>query len=76
MKRVLWGLALRRSRAYQGRALDRQPRAAGRHLRVVTDDDGAARRPSGAGLVVIGCVVACVLFYALGLVAARLWSVR
>jgi hypothetical protein len=46
-------------------------RQAKRLLENVTPDD-PPRRLSAAGLVVIGCVVACAAFYLLGFLAARL----
>jgi hypothetical protein len=38
--------------------------------------DDPPRRLSGAGLIVIGCVLACVAFYVLGFVVAHHWSHR
>jgi hypothetical protein len=50
------------------------PRA--RHMRVVLDDDNAARRPRGIGwLVAVGAVVAIVV-YVLGWIAGRFFSHR
>lgn len=36
--------------------------------------DDPPRRLSGAGLVVIGCVLACAALYVLGAVAVRIWG--
>jgi hypothetical protein len=38
--------------------------------------DDPPRRLNGSGLIVVACVLACAVFYALGFVAARFWGHR